>query len=567
MNYLCSELENINISINYYNFVKEIFDDYIKYITNYRILTTDYMKKLLQFQEKYSPKLLGKDIENLKYQKINTSHIFSISSTIPKLINKQIDNLNVLMLGIESQINNYEIITKEKDILFSKFQMMFEEARKDLLKKYRDIDKLKDEFMSSMANTEDIVNKYLNRKEQTTFEQIKSSIIISKKVEKEYKNSINSAKFYEQNFEAMYQSSVINIKKLVSEISGKMKDTITDFIILLNNSTKMQSSEIDIYLPELSDLNETKEIEKIIEKSYSQNKKLIYVQPKKYKLKIFQNKNNTDDVFNTDPILNLEDGFEEMPTIKDEVILYIFKTMKENFELIEDNNMNLKIEEEKMRCLNLTEKILSLEDEKEKDNKNKNNEPTKKELEELNSLLDVHRNRVVFLQKLSEFRIKGKFEIQKKTFEMLGKLFNTIINTTERDNDFHSVKNAIILAQTYYIKNDDKSKKFILNVIQNNNLFKSKKFWEEFLEYSISKEIVTSVNNDVKNGTLLTTNNKESDNKKGNIAFAQIIPYADNMSEFGLDKKTIQEIIFPIMNKYKINQESIELIKSVINNK
>ena len=150
---------------------------------------------------------------------------------------------------------------------------------------------------------------------------------------------------------------------------------------------------------------------------------------------------------------------------------------------------------------------------------------------------------------------------------MLGKLFNTIINTTERDNDFHSVKNAIILAQTYYIKNDDKSKKFILNVIQNNNLFKSKKFWEEFLEYSISKEIVTSVNNDVKNGTLLTTNNKESDNKKGNIAFAQIIPYADNMSEFGLDKKTIQEIIFPIMNKYKINQESIELIKSVINNK
>ena len=123
------------------------------------------------------------------------------------------------------------------------------------------------------------------------------------------------------------------------------------------------------------------------------------------------------------------------------------------------------------------------------------------------------------------------------------------------------------MAQTYYIINDDKSKKFILNIIQNNKLFKSKKFWKEFLEYSISKEIVTSVNNDVKNGILLTTNNKESDDKKGNIAFAQIIPYADNMLEFGLDKETIQEIIFPLINRFKISQESIELIKSVINGK
>ena len=33
---LCSELENINISINYYNFIKEVFDDYIQFITNYK---------------------------------------------------------------------------------------------------------------------------------------------------------------------------------------------------------------------------------------------------------------------------------------------------------------------------------------------------------------------------------------------------------------------------------------------------------------------------------------------------------------------------------------------------
>ena len=561
MNYLCSELENINISINYFNFIKEVFDDYIKYINNYRIITCEYIKKISQFQEKYSPKLLKLDINNnIKYQNINTNHIYKLTLPITKIIDKQIENLNLFMFGIESQINNYDSIIKEKDILFNKFQFMFDEARKDLLTKYREIDNLKDNFMKNMGNTEDTVKRYLNKKDQITFEQIKNSIKITKKIEKEYKKSINTAKSYEDNFCSMYENSIVNIKKLTSETSGKMKDIIIDFLILLKNNFKMQLSEIDIYLPELNELNEVKTLENLIESSFSSKNKLGNVKPYKYKLKIFQNINNkNNEILNNNSILNLEDGFEEMPTIKDEIILFIFKTMKENFELIEDNNINLKTEEEKMKCLILTEKILSLEEKK----SNKNNEPTKKDIDELNSLLDIHSNRVVFLQKLSEYRIKGKFELTKKTFDIFTKLFNTIINTTERDNDFHSIKNAIILSQTYYIKTDNNNKLYLQKNIENNKIFKSKSFWEEFLQYSISKEIVVSINNDTKNGTLLTENKKDSDDKKSNIAFSQILPYADNMREFGLDKETIQEIISPIINQYKINPESIEVIKSL----
>jgi len=561
MNYLCSELENINISINYFNFIKEVFDDYIKYINNYRIITCEYIKKISQFQEKYSPKLLKLDINNnIKYQNINTNHIYKLTLPITKIIDKQIENLNLFMFGIESQINNYDSIIKEKDILFNKFQFMFDEARKDLLTKYREIDNLKDNFMKNMGNTEDTVKRYLNKKDQITFEQIKNSIKITKKIEKEYKKSINTAKSYEDNFCSMYENSIVNIKKLTSETSGKMKDIIIDFLILLKNNFKMQLSEIDIYLPELNELNEVKTLENLIESSFSSKNKLGNVKPYKYKLKIFQNINNkNNEILNNNSILNLEDGFEEMPTIKDEIILFIFKTMKENFELIEDNNINLKTEEEKMKCLILTEKILSLEEKK----SNKNNEPTKKDIDELNSLLDIHSNRVVFLQKLSEYRIKGKFELTKKTFDIFTKLFNTIINTTERDNDFHSIKNAIILSQTYYIKTDNNNKLYLQKNIENNKIFKSKSFWEEFLQYSISKEIVVSINNDTKNGTLLTENKKDSDDKKSNIAFSQILPYADNMREFGLDKETIQEIIYPIINQYKINPESIEVIKSL----
>jgi len=238
--------------------------------------------------------------------------------------------------------------------------------------------------------------------------------------------------------------------------------------------------------------------------------------------------------------------------------------MKENFELVEDNNLNLKIEEEKMKVIQLTDKILSLEESK----SNKKNEPTKGDIEKLNELLDIHHNRVVFLQKLSEYRNKGKFEISKKTFDILSKLFNTIVNTVERDNDFHSVKNAIILSQTYYIKTDDKDgKRYLQKIIQDNKIFKSKKFWEEFLDFSIHKEIVSCVNNDVKNGNILKENKEESDDKKSNIAFSQILPYTDNMIEFGLDKEIIKEVVFPKMAEYKMSNELIESIKSILNNK
>lgn len=559
-----SELKNINIALTYYSFIKEIFDDYIKYITNYRLITIEYIKRITQFQEKYSSKLLGKDIDTIKYKQIKTSHIFTITSSIPKIINKQIENLNFFMFGIESQINNYDSLIKEKDILLSKFQANFEESKKDLIKKYREVDKLKDDFVNNLANTEDIVHKYLLKKVKISADQIKKSITLSKKVEKEYKSGINSTKNYEQNFETIYQSSIVNIKKLTSEASSKMKDMIADFTILLKNNSMMLSSVIDVYFSDLNNLNEEKTFEKIIEDSFFSINKTEYIQPYKYQLKIFKNPKKTDDILYTNPILYLEDGFEEMSTIKDETIFSIFKTMKENFDLVEDNNINLKIEEEKMKCLNLIEKILALEENK-KNNINKL--PTNQDIDELNSLLDKHTNRVVFLQKLSEYRNKGKFELNKKTFEIFNRLFNTIVDTIERDNDFHSAKNAIILSQTYFILDEDKNKKYLQKVIQDNKIFRSKKFWEEFLQYIISKEIMVSLNNDTRSGTYNEENRKEIEEKKSNIAFAQILPYADNMYEFGLDKEVIFEIISPIIIQYKMNKESIETIKAIINKK
>ena len=566
---LCSELENINISVNYFSFIKDMFSDFTQYLINYKTVTYEYIKKLSMIQEKFRIKLLGKEKDNVKYKNIDMNHIYTFTSPIPKIIDSQIDNWKICLEGIENQIENNNKLLKEKEILSNKFQLMFEEARKDLLKKYREIDKLKELFSLNMENTEDIINKYLEQKDNiiVTKDQMNTMISNTKKIEKDYKNLINSTKLYEETFDSLYSSSLENFKKLTSEESNQMKDSIIDFIVLLKNNVKMQLSEMDMHLPELSSLDEIKTIENIIINSYKKNNKLIHAKPVKYNLKIFKNKKEEEEKGNEDslyanPILSLEDGFDEMILINDENILKTIKIMKENFALIEDNNLNMENEEEKLKCIELTQKIFNIE------NKDLlSNAPTDEELEELDKLLDKHHNRVVFLQQLSEFRNKGKFEISQQTFGILSKLINTIINTVQRDNDFHSMKNAIILSQTYYIKvsnNDDRI--YLQKTIHNNDIFKSKKFWVDFLDFSINKEIVQSVSNDVKNGNILKENRKETEDKMSNIAFAQIVPYADNMKEFGVDKEIIKEVIFPKMEQYKMNNESYESVKALINN-
>jgi hypothetical protein len=470
------------------------------------------------------------------------------------------------MEGVDSQIENNNKWIRENEILSDKFQLMFDEARKDLLKKYREIDKLRDLYKINMSNTEDILIKNLNKKESNNIikEQIKNVLTSSKKIEKEYKDLINSTKLFEGTFDSLYLSSLENFKKLSSEASNQFKESIINFIVLFKDNMKMISIELDMHIPSLSNSDEKKEMENIIISSYSKNNKLIHVKPEKYRLKLLRNaeeEEKLNDNLYKPPIIKIEDGFGETSLIEDENILKVIKTMKENFELFEDNNLDIEIEEEKYKCLQLTKKIFNIENPK-----LQKNIITDEEIEELNNLLVEHHNRVVFFTILSGPRGNGKFEMTQLTFEILSKLLNTVINKVEKDNDFHSVENAIIISQTYYVNIDKNKKLYLQQKIEKNEIFKSKKFWEEFLDFCINKQIVKSVTNDVKNGNILKENRKDAEIKMSNIALGKIAPCINNMKDFGLDKESIIQIIFPKMQKYRMNNESIELVKNIIDN-
>ena len=131
MNTLYPEEENLNITDNYYNFLKQLSEDYIKYITNYKVATNEYLKKIIANHEKYNPRLLEvKDQDKMKKE-----HITKLVSTIPKVINQQIINIGYFIQGVDENITKLEQILKEKNVEFIECQNNFKDSKNDLIKK------------------------------------------------------------------------------------------------------------------------------------------------------------------------------------------------------------------------------------------------------------------------------------------------------------------------------------------------------------------------------------------------------------------------------------------------
>ena len=597
MSELCSEVENMNTSREYFSFIKDIYIDFTKYMKQYKIVAGDYMKKLEQLQEKFSFPLCDLNKSKKKYLNINTKFLFSITSLLPRIIKQYIENIDLSINGIETTIKTLENIIKEKTSIAINCQDKYDEARSNLLKNYKNIDKLKDLYMNSISNCEDTIFKYytINNKllarqstqeekdknkankknikaikeriknsfeaNQVTKDQINNVIENTKKLEKQYKNSFESTEIYEKNFNELAEESAKVMKNLSCELTLKLKDIILDFIVLLKNSFKMPLSEIDTVLLEITNFKEKSKYEAIINDSYNFNKKLKFAKPKKYKLKCFLEPSTINGKYNpNNHIAIIEDGFEELSFIDDMPTYQTIKEMADNFELIDIEDTDMKLEEEKMKTRELSQNLLSFQKAQASERSIMLSED---EINELKNLLDKHHNRVLFLQALSTFRAKGKYDFPLDLYNLMNELFCKVIDTVERDKDFHSAKNVIILSQTYYYLDDGK-KIYLQEKIKEYKLFSNVNFWKEYVEFSIEKEIVKSIKSDTKNGTLIKETQKESDDLYANIVFAQLVPISDNMIEFGLDRKKIKDIIKPIIKHYNMSEQFITIIDDVI---
>ena len=600
MNFSLPEEDNFKITDNYYSIIKQISEDLIKYITNFKSYSNDYLKKISSNNEKYNIQALEKKYKEMGMKDLDLKHIISISSILSVVIEQQIINLEFFIKGIDEKIINFEKIFNEKSSLYLEQYNHYKEVKTELNKKYRDIERLKVNYISNISSVEDMIHKFymkknINKKRINSFsspspselkkennnnvsieEQVNNSIQKVKKIEEDYKTNIALVKTIEEKYTKVARESKVNIRKALCELLNGYKELIFDSLLFLKNCYKLPLSEVDIYMNDILKLDECVNFDKIITSSYKPSKDLTSINPKKYTLKFFQKNKNSNNNLKTykgedeeneeenkqikrsKSSSNASEGFDEMDFIQEQEIFMTIKKMMENFELLNSNNYDINLEEEKLRCKYLTLKILSFAPVS-KLYSDKIPSITDEEVLELKNMIDKKTNRVIFIQKLSQFRTRGIFEIPDREFKILSEIFNKIVKIIESDIDYDSAINIIILSQTYYIIKDGK-KEYLQKEIMNNELFKSKKFWETYANYSITKEISNCVIGD-------NAEDHDIEESYSNIVFAQLLPITDNMIEFGLDINIVEDIILPFIKRYNISEELAMSIISVIDAK
>ena len=643
--------ENTIISLKYFNNIKNFNDLYLNYLKAYHSISKEYHTKIYNLQKENNIKTKEIISKLDKNESTDFSQIINFVNVLPKIIDLYLENLGYLLKDLEKEMKSYRTFLKEKEMLINKFKAQFEEAKNDYIKKENEINKLKNSFMNSMASLEqniynfysnqnekssskkiidkkkNVININLNIKNTATMDQINSQINNTQKLEKNYKEIIESTKIFQDNFIQSESSSSENIKNIILDISLQLKQSIMNILIPIKNNLKIPETEIDNCLPELITTDGKKNIE-IAMKNYFENniiQKKVYV-PKKYELQVLKtefqeedkNKNNNNNKFfkinfrgnKTDltkgekKVSIFEDGLEEMHFINDEYALFTTKKMMKNFQLINSKGFDIQTEEEKTTAKKLSMKIVfnfkkskkKASDKKENINIEKNNSSeskdnliidddkidndnndefviidtdkdlisiTEEEAKLFEILLDKHYNRIIFMQILNEFRTTGKLEIPKKVYEIVGKLFNIILGTVKRDNDIHTGRNVILLSQTYYTMENEK-KKYVQDLLINNELFKDMTFWEDLLDLELSKEIkrtfMVEENNNKNFDVIINLNPHKFDN----LAFSQILTISDNMISFGLDKETIYKLMEPKFKSFKLSEQNIETIKNIL---
>ena len=619
---MCAEVVNLKISMGYYNLISEIVQDEIKYIQGYKSIINDYFKKTLNFQVSAGSKLakLPDNFANAKW--IDSSPILKLTQQIPKIIQIQIENIKNFLDEIEKPLKGLDDYFKEKASEIKKSQSKYDEINNDLISKYKEQVTIEENFLNSINKSEEIIIKYydnrkkieeakkgnsnlkdnelksLNDKDKEYEAQKNNQIKSTKKNETDYKNIIKNIVKCENKFIPIVLESTNVIKKVVGEISEKLKDIILNFLSLIKDSFKIPLNIINDNLDYMKDLNQKDIVIKTMESTFNNGQKLLNRTAMRYSLKtlgiIKQNSNNRnskgskgskgsnksknkinieDNNFCQKGMIKFEDGFEEMSYFEDDMALSTVKEMFQNFDLINHNGLNIKLEEEKNQAKTLINKFISnmsndtnyneindgnnsisFDDDKPLTDEEKNN---------LKNLLKKHHNRIIFFHKLNDYRTLSLFELKRKEYEIIGEFFSSMINESIKEKDFHSIEMAIILSKTYYILENGK-KLYIQNLLKNKDYFKDKNFWQQLLIYSISKEVIRSKKSN-ENG--ISQNNNIINENNDNIIFSQILSLIDNMSDFGIEGEMIKQIIEPELDYYKINDNLKSTINEVIDTK
>ena len=567
--------ENITPTIQYFKLTKLLYQEIINYLRNFKIHTSQYYEKISNMQNDFENKL---NILKEQFCTVYDEHLFNYINLFPIIIKKQITNYSSLMNIIDLFLKDFVELMNKKIILIKSEIEQYNDSKKNFIMKFQEMENIKTTFFNNLSLTEDIINQYYTKKridkEDSLYELKKDDTSITKveklkKLEEKLNNQIKGTKIIEKNYELAIESSnylktkikeysekLANlINSSLNDIAEKYQKDIANILGILKICFQEPFSILNTNLNKICKINLKNELEEIYKNFNNKNVTLGNIFPSKYKLKtISLINNNNDNIFSMDTFN--EEDLEKMKNNENEEIseinLLVIKTMYNNFKLLSGTKLDLKSEEEKVKTKKISNKLfLNI---KNYNNIRMLNAPDKifseQDFNDLETLFNNFHNRYIFIQRLTRFRAL-KYDLSLKYFIIVGKLLNSILTKAEKEEDYCSAKNCIILSQTYYYKYL-KEKIYLKIYIQNCPIFKSQKFWENLLDTLVKD-----------------CENKSSSNVAEN-AFGNMYTLINNLFEFGLNENEVKNIIQPKIEKYKLNnnyaKDLYELIQIKVEN-
>jgi len=176
---------------------------------------------------------------------------------------------------------------------------------------------------------------------------------------------------------------------------------------------------------------------------------------------------------------------------------------------------------------------------------------TEEDEEKLKELINNEIGQKIFINLFSTLRTTGLYEKSEKFIISMGKMFNIILKSAEKENNLEKVKNCIILSQTFYYFDLNKQKNYLFGLIKDNNWLKGPKFWRNYIDVTLKIEFKKLSNFKNQN--------------KSEVLLAQLLPIINNMKKFEIDYCIIIKIIDEFLEKYKyLNNESYNSLFSII---
>ena len=556
---------------SYCELTKTMLNDYNQMKNNYNNITKDYIQKITQLGSNYS-KAISHYKSMLELSGGELNELIQLFEKIESMINSQADKLQSFLKGCQ--------VEEAKNKINQEIRNNFEKFSNDFLIKEKKMTKAYNDFENCVKN---LFNSY-NMVESTLAINILSKdnrkISLDDFVNQDFNNAFDKEKIFLKTKEDISQikneffksyDEMINIEKnICSENIQKLKSNINCFVTLYAYFFKNFTDNLENIIEDIVNIEKKMRNSNIIDSLIGIVGRDIYISG--YRIKVINNRYIED----KNKKLNLDKldkkGYlikNNKVNLKDEDIYEIVKIMYGQFQFIEQKSYNLIEEQIKINVKNITRKLLSFDDKTKLFDLEKLEPVNESEINLLFKYLEKSQNRLEFLKVLNLFRAKGKYKIPEREFEILKKVFLLIADKICNEKDRGCSKLILILSQTFYTKKDDEDKDiYIQNFLKNHEMMSKVEIWEKYLNDSIEQELNRTEKIEKKENSNLAKNNEQNIKyKTKNILNSQLLPFCDNMCDFGMSKENIYKIIDPIMDKYQVKDDLKDTIDDLIKSK